>query len=322
MSSIPPVSEVIDALLYAVVPAFGVTALAAGLIPIIFGRRAGFIAAAIAFVIGVAAANFFRGCFVLRFEADSPTSVSDLIRGLWSVTTGQLVLISGTVSEPIYPPRSGRYWIPWAALIATSAGLITRLSTIPTGIAYLVRIVVTAIVTKVIIPADLAVASPWLPWMVAMSILIYWIVTERRTAIPNEVPSAAAGLASLGAAAVLLHAHSARLTDCATLIAFASFGVALVACWKRIDAAGIAPAMAVSLPGILVSGYHETFSAVPAIAFVLPVAALLATTLLLFVPQRFIQTWRVWAIAIFLSGLPTAIAVIIASRAETLDFGH
>ena len=247
MSSIPPVSEVFDTLKFVVLPAFGVTALVAGLIPIVLGRRAGFIAAAISFVVGVAVANSFRGCFVLRFEPDSPTSVSDLIRGLWSVMSGQITLIGGTASEPIFPPRAGRYWIPWAALIATGAGLLTRLSKMPTTIATLVRIVVTAIVTRMIVPADLAVASPWLTWLIAMSIIVDWTFAERRAAsIPNEVPPAAAGLASLGAAAVLLHAHSARLTDCATLIAFASFGVAVIACWGRIDAAGAAPAIAVA----------------------------------------------------------------------------
>ncbi len=323
MSSIPPVSEVCDALLFAVIPAFGVTSLVAVLIPTILGRRAEFVAAAIAFVVGVAAANFFRGCFVLRFESDSPLSPFDLMRGLWSVITGQSLVFGGTDSDPILAPRAGRYWIPWAGLIAIGGGLLLRLPRLPTAMSSVVRICIAAIAARMIVPADLASGSPWLAWPVGLLIFSIWSLAERRSVrVPHEVTSAAAGLASLGAAAVLLHAHSARLTDVATLIAFASFGISVVACWKRIDAAGAVPAIAVGLPGVLVSGYHETFSEVPALAFVLPALAPLATALLAIFPDRCLCGWRRWFFTALLVGLPTLAAVVLASRAETLDFGH
>lgn len=321
MSAIPPIAEVCDALVFAVLPAIGVTALVAALIPAFLGPRTKFIAAAIAFVAGVAAANVFRGCLVFRLESDLPLYAADLIRSLWSAIAGQRAIIGGTDSDPIYAPRAGRYWLPWASLLALAGGLLIHLAQRHPAVSYTTRILTSVLAARLIVPATLAIETPWLAWVVALVIYALWTLAECRSErIPNEVTSAAVGLASVGAAAILLHAHSARLTDVATLIAFASFGITAIAFLGRIDAAGAIPAMAVALPGVLVAGYHETFSAVPAIAFLLPALAPLATALLSFMPERFVKGWRLWAIAALLVGAPTFAAVVLAARAEPLQF--
>lgn len=321
MSAIPPIAEVCDAVVFAVLPAIGVTALVAALIPALLGPRTRFIAAAIAFVAGVAAANAFRGCLAFRLESDIPLSASDLIRGLWSAIAGQRTIIGGTDSDPIFSPRAGRYWLPWASLLALAGGLLIHRARQHQIVSYIIRILASGLAARLIVPATLANEQPWLAWVVALVIFALWTLSAWRSdRIPNEVTSAAIGLASVGAAAILLHAHSARLTDVATLIAFASFGITAIALLGRIDAAGAIPAMAVALPGVLIAGYHETFSAVPAIAFLLPALAPLATALLPFMPDRFVKGWRLWTIAALLVGVPTFAAVVLAARAEPLQF--
>ncbi len=122
MSSIPPIKEVCDAFVFAVLPAFGIPVLIARLTPKNLGRRVELIIAALAFIVGIAAANYFRGCFVLRWEPDRPLSPSDLLRGIWSTLSGESVLSGGTESGSVDVPRAGRYWMPWAALLALAGG--------------------------------------------------------------------------------------------------------------------------------------------------------------------------------------------------------
>ena len=213
--------------------------------------------------------------------------------------------------------------MPWAALLALVGGLVIRISAIPSPIAEIVRLIIAMLAARLVVPAGLASGSVWLVWLMGIVIFSLWTIADRRSArVPSGVPLAAAGLASLGAAAVLLHAHSARLTDVATLIAFASLGISLVAGWNRIDATAAAPAIAVALPAILVSGHYETFSEVPLMAFVLPALAPLTTGLVPLLPDQFLNRWRVWVIAALLVGLPTIAAVVLASRAETLNFSE
>ena len=321
MSSIPPFSEVYDAFLHAVVPAFGTTVFVAGMTSWIFGRRAGYLAAAVAFATGIVIANLFRGCFVLRFDPESTTSPFDVIRGLWSVLIGARLSTDRTAADSFFAPPAGRYWLPWAALLATGGGLLTHHVPVPAAVKQILRFFISMITAKMVVPAALANGSPWVIGLVGLNIFLIWMLAEWRTArFTNLATPAAAGLASMGAAAVLLHAHSARLTDIATLIAFASFGIAVAALVCPIAAEGAFPAIAVLLTGVLMTGYHETFSSIPAIAFIVPAMAPLATALLAIFPDRGLHGWRKETAAIALVGIPTVTAIVLASRAETLSF--
>lgn len=321
MSSMPPLSEIRDAAIFVVIPAFGVTCLVAWLIPLCRGRRTRSVAAVIAFVAGVATANWLRGCATFRFQPDEPLSIVDFGKGVWSAITGQMLIIGGTEADPIYPPKPGRYWIPWAMLFALVAGLIARRPRIPFTIQLLIRLIVVGIASRMIVPANLIDGTPWATLLIVLVIFLIWTIPECLPArITAGISTAAAGLALLGAAAILLHAHSARLTDAATLVAFAAFGITVVSQWDHIDAAAAIPAVAISLPGILASGHYETFSQVPGYAFALPALAPLMTAVLPLMPDRLLRGWRVWVLTAILVGLPTLGAIVAASRAEKLDF--
>jgi hypothetical protein len=322
MSAIPPFSEVSDAVIHAVVPAFGTAALISGVIAYLAGRRGGYLAAAIGFAAGMLAGNYFRGCFVYQFQADSQTSLIDLLRGLWSVLTG-MAATPNVEPDQFFSPPAGRYWIPFAALIATCSGVLTRRFSSTIAVQHLIRIFASAIVARLIVPAALFRDSPWVIILIGLTTLVIWTIAEwRPTRISSVVTSTAAGVASIGAAAVLLHAHSARLTDIATLVAFASFGITVAAFFLPVDVDGAVPALATLLPGMLVAGYHETFSSVPAMAFALPPLALVTPVILRFLPEWLTRGWRGRVTETVLIGLPVALAVILAARAEDLDFGH
>lgn len=322
MSSIPPLSEIVDASVRVVIPAFAVSSLTAGVLPKSFGRRAEPVAAAIAFIVGVAAANYFRGCFTFRFQPDLPLSPSDLIHGFIAVLTGQPAMIGGIESDPIFAPKAGRYWIPFAILVAGCGSLIVQLLTLPRILKQILRFAAAAIAARMFVPAALQEETPWLIWTIAILIVCHEEIAERISVrCPAQIPTTIWGLCSFAAAIVLIHAHSARLTDVATLIAFATWGIVITSfvCPFRLNSA--IPLIAVSLIGTLVSGKHETFSEVPLVSFALPALAPLAIGLLLLIPQRFQIGWKGWASALLLAGIPLTIAVAAAARAETLDFG-
>lgn len=321
MSSFPPIAEVVDAAVHAVLPAFGVSALVAGGMTSLFGRRFGYVAAAVGFLAGFAVANAFRGCFVLKFNPDSVSPIADLLRGFFAVMTGPRVIPEGMEAEAFTSPPAGRYWIPWAALITTLAGLVSHLTSCPRYLRWPVVLVATAIATRMIVPAQFFYGFSIIPALVWLDMVMIWVVAERRTArVANLVTLAAAGLASIGAAAVLLHAHSARLTDVATLIAFAALGLAFAALWLPVNSAGAFPAIAVLLPGALISGYHETFSSIPGVAFALPALAPVTLGILPAIPERFREGWKEWAVSACLVAVPTLAAIILAARSESLEF--
>ena len=164
-----------------------------------------------------------------------------------------------------------------------------------------------------LVPADLGVEKPWAYVAFAGLVLGNWVVLEFAAGRPpgGTVPGSLA-LVALGAAVVLIHAHSARFTDAATLLAAGLGGCALIAWWFRIDTGGVMAAVAVFLPGILLAGYTETYSEVPWTSFALVAAAplLLTPTLvgpLSRMPVRYLQLLRFGLLLMI-----TAVAVLLA----------
>ena len=109
MSSIPPISEVTDALMHAVIPSFGATVAVGGILASLWGRRAGLLTAALAFASGILAGNFFRGCFVFGFQPDTAFRLTDLVRGIGSVILWQTPLVDSGESVSFYFPAAGRW---------------------------------------------------------------------------------------------------------------------------------------------------------------------------------------------------------------------
>ena len=207
-----------------------------------------------------------------------------------------------------HPPA--RYWLPWAALLAAGVGSIAR--PLPV-VGRLARVLVAGLIARLLVP-DL----PWLGVAFAAAVLAEWELLDRFGEEFGGLLPLGLGVVLLAAGAVLIHAHSARLTDLATILAGSFFGVALATWGARAEVRGAVPIAVVSLPGLMLVGQQSTYSEVPATSFALAALAPFALALLLLVPRRF---WR----ARLLLGLgllfaTAGAAVLLAAWAEPLAF--
>lgn len=281
----PPADLILDVLLYAVLPATVAAAVVLTGTLFVSGGRAAAAGAVLAFVGGVAVGNVLRGVFPLR------------------------------------PGQASWEWLPCAALAALAVELLARLPGIPVAVGWLVRGSAAGLAAWLLVPADLAAGAWWALPAFAGTVLGEWWILDRldRRAPTGWVPLLL--VLALGAGAtVLIHAHSARLTDAATLAAAAVFGIATVAWWWRAESGGTVPGVAVLLPGLLLAGQSETFSEVPVWSFVLVALAPLAAGPALLPVWNRLPTRCLRALEAALMLLPLVTAVILAVRAESLAF--
>ncbi|WP_010584640.1 hypothetical protein [Schlesneria paludicola] len=336
MSSLPPVSEVIDASLNIVLPAFLTTAIATVCGWKILNTRYVYLTAALAIVLGLLAANLCRGVFVTRFDAEKPLAIEQWGRGLLAALVGQPAQQESAESEDeatangpdteitsatTKSPRSGRYWIPAAIGIVVVVELLAKSLKCPARWLQLSRLAASFVAARLFVPADLAVEYPWVSWLAGGIVFLGWWVADRLSVqMRSGVASVCTVVASFAAATILIHAHSARLTDAATMLMAATGGLATAALWRGGQTASAAPIGAVFLPAILLAGYHETFSEVPTTAFLLPAVAPLSAGLALALPGPWRQSWRGLITIAICVGLPAMVSVALAMRAESLSF--
>lgn len=335
MSSLPPISEVIDASLKIVVPAFLTTAATAIGGWKILGTRNGHLSAGLAIVLGLLAANLCRGVFVTRFDPEQPLTFQQWSRGLFDASINQPQQApldsedAPTASEPdsesavtaIKGPKSGRYWIPAAIGVAMVIELLAKSLRMPVVGLQISRIIASIVAVRLVVPADLAIEHQWLSWSVGLLVLLGWVVFSQLSArMPSWLSPTCVVVASFASATVLIHAHSARLTDAATMLMMAACGLAAAAVFFRGDTASAAPVGAIFLPAIMIAGYHETFSDVPPAAFVLPAVAPLCAGFALALPESWCRSWRGWATTILCVGLPAIASIALATRSESLSF--
>jgi hypothetical protein len=129
-----------------------------------------------------------------------------------------------------------------------------------------------------------------------------------------------ASLALFSAAQVVIFAHSKSLLDVANVAGMIFFGFAVVALIGKLDFAAVLPAAAVILTGVLIAGFHETYSDLPRVTFVLPVLAPLFASvgLLPGVQRRSVRMQ--WLLVLAVSVIPLLAAAIVAMSFEKLDF--
>ena len=269
------------------------------------GGRA--VAATVALVAGFAVGNHFRPAAEYRIDADRPLALGDF-------TSEILHAVSGVPDEKPHPPA--RYWLPWAALFAGAIGLIARVPKLPSVVGHLLRALTAVLVARLLVGPGLRAEVPWLWATFAAVVLAEW---ELLDALGKDgwLPWGL-GLVFLSAGAVLLHAHTARMTDLATFVAGGCLGVAFVARWAGADLRGIAPVAAVALPGLLLDGQQSTYSEVPWYSFALVALAPLALAPLVLVPERY-RRWQAFAgLGLLLAA--AGVAVLLAWWAEPLSF--
>src|SRR5207302_8324099 len=160
---------------------------------------------------------------------------------------------------PLVPERTGWHWLPCVTLGVLLVELAARGPRVPAPAGWLLRALAAGHAAWLLVPAGLRDEKVWAVPAFAAAVFVEWAALElvaRKQ--PHGTLPLAAGLACFGAAAVLIHAHVARFTDVATFLSASLVGVAAVAWWRRADVGAALPAMAVVLPGLLLSAYYET----------------------------------------------------------------
>ena len=187
----PPSDLVIEVLLRIVLPTFAV---AAGvLIAILWlaartkhtDERIGVFGSALAFILAVAAGN-------------------------WTATAPIL---------PMVPSEAAWEWLPWTVLAVVVSEVLIRLLRMPAWLGWPIRLVIAGSTAAVLVPAELRPTAPWLLAAFALVVLAEWAIL---VSLANRVPGGSVplslALVCLGGTVVLVHAHSARLADIATLL--------------------------------------------------------------------------------------------------------
>lgn len=236
-------------------------------------------------------------------------------------TQREVVPRDAATGWPEWPDQAGWPWLTWAALAALVAGLLARLPRLPQALVWLLRAGAANLAAGMLVSADLRAAAWWAVPAFAALVLAEWALLEELARRPSGggVPLGLS-FTCLAATAVIIHAHSARLADGATVLAAALGGLAIAAWLFQADAGGAMPAVAVLLPGLLLNGQTETFSEVPWVCFVLVALApmVLAPTLL-----PYLNRWPALRLRLLQLGLlmiPLIVAVALAMQAEALEF--
>ena len=152
--------------------------------------------------------------------------------------------------------------------------------------------------------------------VITASIAFYCLVSFGELRLSGKVLLALLTAMGLATSLVMLHAHTARLSDVGMIWMTSSAGVLLAAFFIKTETRGLAGPAAVLLPFLLYYGKLSTFSEVPIWSFVLVVAAPLACCLCLLAKNR-MRT--VMVSAVWLLCLITAVA--LAMRYETIIAG-
>lgn len=320
---LPPLKDVLDQLLHAVLPGAAGAALVVCAFRL-FGRRAGAVGAAAAVAVG-----FAWGNVTLDLLGGEPPT--------WA-NTGRLIPWTPDADAPGYA------WVARAGLVLVLVGLASRwlgllaertvppsLWPVAAAVVWTPRAVAVVVVSAWLVQGKAAAGEEWaaLRWHVAAAMLLAWVALDGVARAGSGPPAAAyAGAALLTAAAILLYSHNARFMELAVVLGSAMFGVA-VAGWlpgpdaggRSPDAAGAIPAAVVFLPG-LVLGTRPSMAAhdVPAVCFWLVALAPAALLPLLLPPVARRAGW--WGPALRAAAVlvPLAAAVAIAARHESLVF--
>ncbi|HVK07750.1 MAG TPA: hypothetical protein VM597_03125 [Gemmataceae bacterium] len=291
----PPLTELQSAGEQALGPAAVAAVAVLTLAVLSFGKKSASSAAAWALLAAVGVANYYRHALPWWPERRPDVPV---IAWHWLFPLFVLFVHDGALLG-----SEGRTWRVWVR-----------------------RLALVGFAAWVLVPPDFRKPSVPVPsftdqWPVAAFaalVLLGWAGSE---AVARQSPgwTVALGLsfALFGAGFVLAHAHSASLADVLSIAGAGMFGVAVVAFAARVDVSGAIPGATLLLPAVLMIGKNVTFSEVPWSAYITAAAPPVAVGLLAIPPVSRLTTWR-WPLFWVLCLGPTAAAVTLAMRAETL----
>jgi hypothetical protein len=316
---VPPLKDVLDQLQYAVLPAAGGAALVMCVF-LLFGRWAGALGSAAAVAFGFAWADFEMP------KGESPT---------WANTLVRLIPLKPD------PEAAGYQWLARAALALVVVGLVSRwlgliaLRALPergwwgaSAFVWAPRVVAVFVVSEWLTVGEAAQSVPLLRPQIAVAMLLTWVALDgvARNGAGAQVAGYSAALL-MSAAAVLIHAHSARLMELAVVVGSALFGIAVANALvkpgpngQKPDTSGAVPAVVAFLPGLLL-GARPTLADghnVPGACFWLVVLAPLVLLPFLLPAVTRKTGWKVPALRAALVLLPLVVAVALAAHYETL----
>ncbi len=311
----PPMSEVLDLSGKLLGPAVAASLLVALLLGRLGRAKSLPLTAALAITAGVLAGNHFRELLSWRIDADQPLTWSG-----WraSLEASLEPMPPQDEASPAPIPRAF-YWLPWLGLLAMLVELLV-VRWADSGVAWSLRAMVALLAGRLLTPQALRWEHPWTPWALGLAILVQWGLSST---LCRRWRDGLVGVVQLGAllaaAAVILHAHSALLTDLTLLVAMALVGPLLAAWLFSGDASSASAAAALALPGLVLIAQQETFSEVPLRAFLL--AGLAPVVLGLAVLPGLSQLGGCKrAVFVVLAWIPSAVAVYLAAQVEELPF--
>lgn len=308
MPNLPPVQDVLDAVQFAVLPAALAAAAVFAVILLAGGSRWASAGAALAFAAGAGVGNWYRPA--LPWLSEKPD-------WQWLPVFGDRLALPAPVWKPEGPAW---HWLLWLGLAALAVGLLTRMPYVPAAVRWLARAAAAALAAWLLVPADLREELAWTVAAFAAAVFAEWSLLEPlcERSPGGSVPLGLA-LTFFAAAAVLLHAHTMRFTDVAAFLG-ASLGGIAVAARRKADAGAAVPGAAVLLPGLLLIGNNTTESEVPLASFLLVALAPLALLPTLLPPFGRWQGVRLKLLQLALILAPLIVAVVLAMRAESLEF--
>jgi len=300
--NLPPWEEVVAAVTQVALPAF-FTAAALVLVGR-WHRATAPWAALLALVMGFMVGNQARGGWNFAIGPEE-FSLQNLYNGLLA-TLGSLE--ESTPTHSIKPPPA-RTWLPYLVLLALLVDQLGR--GLPVRVGWRVRDLVALSAGFLLGRSPVAILG------LTVLILALWEALESLAEQTGLLVPTCLSLTFAVAAVVLLHAHSASLTDCATALSAALGGIA-VASLGRGQARGCYAGVAVALPGLLWVGQQTTSSELPAYVFALVAVAPLCLPLGLLPWGGKQRAGLRWGLACGLTGLVLSLALGLTVASESL----
>lgn len=222
---------------------------------------------------------------------------------------------------PWVPEALGWTWLLTIALVSVATDAVARLPRVPPGVGWALRGMVAGQAGWLLTPVGLRAEYSWSPVALGVVVLAEWALLEQLGRLDRRglVPLVLAGAANVASVVLLIYADQLRLGFVALVLMAVLAGVGVAALVFGREANGAAAAVAVLLPGLMLLGQQDNFTAVPATCFALIALSPLALAPSLLPAWRRHQKKGAGALQLLLVLMPLAWALYLAAQTRALD---